>query len=87
MRVLGVLLGGSWVVLSGVVSKATIVITHIRGLFSVLITTHEPPSRETLRPSAYRVGSKASGSSSTQNTSNPGPPKCQTRELGTYPKL
>ena len=33
-------LGGSWVVVSGVISKVTVVITYIRGL----ITTHEPPS-------------------------------------------
>ena len=38
-------LGGSWVVISGVISKVTIVITHIRGLITILITTHEPPSR------------------------------------------
>ena len=42
---LGGLLGGSWVVISGVISKVTIVITHIRELVTVLITTHEPPSR------------------------------------------
>ena len=28
-----------------VISKLTIVITHIRGLTTILITTHEPPSR------------------------------------------
>ena len=38
------LLGGSWVVISGVISKVTIVITHTRGLITILITTHEPPS-------------------------------------------
>ena len=38
------LLGGSRVVISGVVSRITIIITHIRGLISPLITTHEPPS-------------------------------------------
>ena len=30
--------------ISGVISKTTIVIAHIRGL-TILITTHEPPSR------------------------------------------
>ena len=35
------LLGGSWVVISGVTSKVSIIMTHIRGL----VTTHEPPSR------------------------------------------
>ena len=30
------LLGGSWVVISGVVSKVTVVITHIRGLLTIL---------------------------------------------------
>ena len=44
----GGLLGGSWVVISGVISKVTIVITHIRGLIVILISTHEPPSIEPL---------------------------------------
>ena len=39
------ILGGSWVVISGVISRVTILITHIRGLITLLITTHEPPSR------------------------------------------
>ena len=29
-------------VISGVISKVTIIITHIRGLITPLITTHEP---------------------------------------------
>ena len=37
----GALLGGSWVVISGVISRVTIVIVPIYGL----IATHEPPSR------------------------------------------
>ena len=37
-------LGGSWVVISGVISRVAIVMTHIRGLITPLITTHEPPS-------------------------------------------
>ena len=37
--------GGSWVALSDVISSVTIiVITHIRGLITLLITAHEPPS-------------------------------------------
>ena len=41
------LLGGSWVVITGVISRVTIIITQtpIRGLSTLLITTHEPPSR------------------------------------------
>ena len=39
------LLGGSWLVISGVISRVTIIITHTRGLITLLITTHEPPSR------------------------------------------
>ena len=39
------MLGGSWVVLSGVTSRVTLVITHIRGLVTIVITTHGPPSR------------------------------------------
>ena len=38
-------LGGSWVVTSGVISRGTITITHIGGLITPLITAHEPPSR------------------------------------------
>ena len=37
-------LGGSWVVISGVISKVTILITLIRGLITLLISTHEPSS-------------------------------------------
>ena len=37
-------LGGSWGVISGVISKVTIVITHIRGLITPLIATLEPPN-------------------------------------------
>ena len=43
-RVFCCLLGGSWVVISGVISRVTFVITQIRGLLTPLITTHEPPS-------------------------------------------
>ena len=40
------LLGGSWVVISGVTSKGTIVISPIGGLIThLLMTTHEPPSK------------------------------------------
>ena len=39
------LLGGSWVVLSRVTSRVTILITHIRGLITLLITTPEPQSK------------------------------------------
>ena len=37
-----VLLRGSWVVISGVISRVTINIIRIRGLKTPLITTHEP---------------------------------------------
>ena len=37
-------LGGSWVVISRVTSRITVVITYIRGLITLLVTTHEPPS-------------------------------------------
>ena len=33
------------VVISGVISRLTIVITHLKQLITPLITTHEPPSR------------------------------------------
>ena len=48
-------LGGSWVVISRVISRATILIIHIQGLLTLLITTpEEPPSRpQTLDP--YRI--------------------------------
>ena len=44
-RVAARLLGGSWVVISEVMRKVTIVITHISGLITPLITLHEPPGR------------------------------------------
>ena len=37
--------GGSWLVINRVISRVTILITHIGGLITPLITTHEPPSR------------------------------------------
>ena len=43
----GCLLGGSWVVISEVISRATILIAHIRGLITLqitILTIHEPPS-------------------------------------------
>ena len=39
------LLGGSWVVRSGVISPLISVITIVILLITLLITTHEPPSR------------------------------------------
>ena len=47
------LLGGSWVVLSGVISRATRVISHVRGLITPCITTHEPPRRPPQAPKAF----------------------------------
>ena len=38
------LLGGSCVVISRVRSRRTILIIHIGGLITLLISTHEPPS-------------------------------------------
>ena len=38
------LLGGPWEVINGVISRVTLLITHIRGLITPLVTTHEPPS-------------------------------------------
>ena len=38
------LLAGSWLVISSVISRITMVIAYIRGLITPLITTHEPPS-------------------------------------------
>ena len=45
LRVYLSLLGGSWVVISRVISRTTMVVTYIRGLITPLVTTHEPPSR------------------------------------------
>ena len=39
-------LRGSWVVISRVIGRVTILITQIRGLITPLITTHEPPSSD-----------------------------------------
>ena len=44
------LLGGSWVVISGVISRITIIMTHMRGLRTLLITTREPPSKGLYSP-------------------------------------
>ena len=33
------------IVISGVIFRATMILTRIRGLITLLITTHEPPSR------------------------------------------
>ena len=41
----GALLGGSWIVINGLISRVTILISHIRGLITPPITTREPPSR------------------------------------------
>ena len=46
------LLGGPWVVINGVIIRVTILISHIRGLVTPFMTTHEPPSRPTERASA-----------------------------------
>ena len=37
--------GGSWVAINGVINRVTILISHIRGLMTPLISTHEPPSK------------------------------------------
>ena len=42
------LLGGSWAIMSRVISRVTILITHIRGLFTPPRTTHDPPSTLTV---------------------------------------
>ena len=39
-------LEGSWVALSGGISKITIVIARVRGLTTLRRTTHEPPSNK-----------------------------------------
>ena len=52
------LLGGSCVVISGVISRVTIVITHTKGLISPLFTTHEPPSNAPCTKIVYTLASK-----------------------------
>ena len=47
--------------MSGVVSRVTILITHIRGLITPLRTTHEPPF---WHGRASREGTRAQGASS-----------------------
>ena len=50
---------GSWVVISGIISRVTTLITHIRGLITPLVTTHEPPSIPyTLEPSTLNAETK-----------------------------
>ena len=50
-----VILGGSWVVISRVISRVTILITLIRGLITLLITTHEPPSTVNSRTPNFQL--------------------------------
>ena len=38
-------LGGSWVGISGVISRVTVPITHMKGMITPLRETHRPPSR------------------------------------------
>ena len=45
-------LGGSWVVISGVISPLRWVISIVTLLITVLITTHEPPCRDAPSPAA-----------------------------------
>ena len=45
LRFVGFVLGGSWLVISGLISRVTIVTTHTKGLITSLVTTHKPPSR------------------------------------------
>ena len=52
---MGSLLGGSWVVISRGISRVTILITHIKGLLTPLITTHEPPSRQPMERTRRRT--------------------------------
>ena len=44
--VIGPLLGGSWVVISGVIGPLIYVINMVTLLITLFITTHEPPSME-----------------------------------------
>ena len=46
VRVRRRVLGGSWVVISGVISPLSRVITIVTLLITLLISTHEPPSRQ-----------------------------------------
>ena len=39
-------LGGSWVDMSGIISRVTRHTTHTKGLIPLLITTHEPPRKK-----------------------------------------
>ena len=55
LRLLLSLLGGSWVVISGVISPLTWVTTIATLLITPLITTHEPPSRSSFRHRARGV--------------------------------
>ena len=56
------ILGGSWVVISGVISRVTIVITHVKGLITPLITSHEPPSIPLMNFAHPKVTEKPSSS-------------------------
>ena len=40
------ILGGSWVGKNGVISRVTLLTTHLKGLITPLVATREPPSQD-----------------------------------------
>ena len=54
-------LGGSWVVINGVINRVTILISHVRGLITPLIPTHAPPSSEVGSGRSDRRGDSLTG--------------------------
>ena len=54
-------LGGSWVVISGVISPLKSVIAIVTQLIALLRTTHEPPSRALNFPSGFYERLRVSG--------------------------
>ena len=55
----GTPLGGSWVLISRVISRVTRVITLLQGLITRLFSTHEPPSMNPLKPPRVLLGTPA----------------------------
>ena len=55
-------LGGSWVVINGVISRVTILMNHTRGLITPLRTTHEPP-RDPIQLGIRRLVPRPGGAS------------------------
>ena len=61
VRISGVTLGGSWVVISGVISPLRWVISRVTLLITLLIATHEPPGSSRIPAATSEASSQVHG--------------------------